>query len=94
MRCGGASAVARSVRVVSSRPTPDLSAIERDALVNAAAWYAKYRAHDIAADASDTSLAAATERERYLALISALGKFGVRVALPDELTGWGADVAA
>lgn len=77
-----------------SQPLLDLSAAERDALVGAAAWYANYRAHDIAADADDSSLAAVTERERYLALIGALQKLGLRVALPDELTGWGSGLAA
>jgi len=88
------SGAVRSVSDVPPRPLPELSADERDALVSGAAWYASYRAHDIAADAADTSLAAETERERFLALVSALGKFGVRVPLPDELTGWGADLAA
>jgi len=72
----------------------DLTAEEREALVSAASWYASYRAHDIAADVHDTSIAAVTERRRYEALIRALAKAGVRVALPDELTGWGASLAA
>lgn len=60
----------------------------------AAAWYAKYHASDIAAEAGDTSVAAVTERARYEALITALAKLGVTIALPDELTGWGRTLAA
>ena len=72
----------------------DLTDAEREALVAAAAWYAKYHASDIAAEAQETSIAAVTERARYEALVGALGKLGVKVALPDELTGWGASLAA
>lgn len=62
--------------------------------MTAAAWYAKYHASDIAAHADDRSLAAVTEREEYRALVEALAKLGVSLALPDELTGWGASLAA
>ena len=77
-----------------STDSTDLTDVERDALVAAAAWYAKYHASDIAADAGDTSIAAVTERARYEALISGLRKLGVTATLPDELTGWGGQLAA
>jgi hypothetical protein len=84
----------RTVPPVSKPGLPDLTAAEREALVAAGAWYAKYHASDIAADAGDSSIAAVTERARYEALLAALDKLGVKVALPDELTGWGATLAA
>jgi len=88
------SATSSTVLGVPHVDLPRLTESERDALVAAAAWYAKYHAEDIAEDARDTSMAAVTERERYVALLEALAKFGVTMALPDELTGWGRSLAA
>lgn len=59
---------------------------ERYALTSAATWYFKHHARIIADAADDRSAYATTRRERYLALRSALGKLGIRLALPDELT--------
>jgi antitoxin (DNA-binding transcriptional repressor) of toxin-antitoxin stability system len=63
----------------------ELTAREREALLDAARWYARHRAHDIVDEVTDGSAYAVAERERYLALISALRKSGVRIAVPDEL---------
>lgn len=84
----------RSVLAVPTSIPAELTASEREALVAAASWYASYHAHAIAADADDPSLAAITDRERYVSLVAALRKLGVRIALPDELTGWGSGLAA
>lgn len=64
---------------------PELTAAELAALRGAASWYASYHAREVAAGADDQSAYAVTDRERYLALVSALRKLGVRVALPDAL---------
>jgi hypothetical protein len=64
----------------------DLSPLEQEALLNAGRWYARYRARDLAEEAQDDSAYAVAERERYLALISALRKLGVDVPVPDELS--------
>lgn len=67
-----------------------LTPLEREALLNAGRWYARYRAREMAEEAHDDSAYAVAERERYFALVTALRKLGVSVSLPDELT----DVAA
>lgn len=66
-------------------PLALLSDDEVRALTAAAAWYAKRHEAIIAKAADDTSVSAAAERERYLALHAALGKLGVRLRLPDAL---------
>jgi hypothetical protein len=66
-------------------PTPslaDLSETERNALVAAAVWYAKYHEGMIAALADDHSARAVGERERYQDLYDALAKLGVRLHRP------------
>lgn len=81
--------------VVVSDPTlSSLTTEERDALLAAAAWYARYHAADIAQDAEDPSMAAATDRARYVALLQGLAKLGINIPLPDEITGWGKTLAA
>lgn len=62
-----------------------LSPAEREAVLNAARWYARYRARDLADEAGDDSAYALAERDRYFALLSALRKMGVHVPVPDEL---------
>jgi len=63
----------------------DLTPVEREALLNAGRWYARYRARDVAEEAQDDSAYAVAEREQYFALVTALRKQGVSVPLPDEL---------
>ena len=70
---------------VEQDPMADLTPLEREALLNAGRWYARYRARDLAEEAHDDSAYAIAERERYFALITALRKQGVSVPLPDEL---------
>lgn len=66
-------------------PLNGLTPAELDALRGAAAWYAKYRAADVAERADDRSAGALIEREEYLHLLSGLRKLGVRVRVPDAL---------
>ena len=66
-------------------PLSDLDPRELDALRDAAVWYAKYRAADIAEQADGRSATAVVAREEYLALVAALRKLGVRVRVPDAL---------
>jgi hypothetical protein len=66
-------------------PLHDLTEREFDALVAAAAWYAKRHEGMISAVADDVSASATQQRERYLELHSALWKLGVRLRLPDGL---------
>lgn len=70
---------------VEQRPLADLTPLEREALLNAGRWYARYRARDVAEEALDDSAYAVAEREQYFALITALRKQGVSMPLPDEL---------
>lgn len=62
-----------------------LTGEELNALRGAGAWYASYHARQIAGEVGKGTAYAVEARERYLALVSALGKLGVGVALPDEL---------
>jgi hypothetical protein len=63
----------------------DLSEGERDALINAAVWYAKRHAPMIAGLADDRSALAMSRRERYQELYGALAKLGVRLRRPDGI---------
>lgn len=70
----------------SLRETGDaLADHEREALLSAATWYAKYHGRIIAEQADDPSAMAVARRDRYLNLHAALWKLGVRIRLPDEL---------
>ena len=51
----------------------------------AATWYANYHTRAIVEEAEDRSAYAVEERRRYLTLLAALNKLGVRKAIPDEL---------
>ncbi|MCZ7587998.1 MAG: hypothetical protein M5U27_03890 [Gaiella sp.] len=62
-----------------------LDAHELDALTSAAAWYFKYHGRMIAERADDRSAAALAQRDDFLDLHAALGKLGVRLALPSGL---------
>ena len=55
------------------------------AMTRAATWYANYFAAQVEAEASATDLYAVEQRRDYLALVSALQKLGIKVALPDGL---------
>lgn len=56
---------------------------ELDALLDAAAWYAKYHQSSLAARADDRSAAAVVRREHFRDLHDALRKLGVRIRRPD-----------
>jgi hypothetical protein len=71
----------------SLAPLAELSQDELRALTAAAAWYAKRHEGMISERADDVSASAGAERERYLTLHSALWKLGVRMRLPDGITG-------
>jgi galactose-1-phosphate uridylyltransferase len=60
----------------------DLDEHEREALVSAAAWYAKYHERMIAELADDPSALAVTRREHFQALHDGLRKLGVRLRPP------------
>lgn len=64
---------------------PEFTPRELQALRGAAVWYAKYHAAAVAQTAGDEAGFAVAEREEYLDLISALGKLGARVRVPDAL---------
>jgi hypothetical protein len=76
---------------VSANPVTDLaiealSERELRALTQGAAWYAKYHERMIAEQADDRSAMAASRREHFQELHSALRKLGVRLRLPAGLT--------
>lgn len=58
---------------------------ELDALLAAAAWYAKYHERAIAELAGDGSALATARRERFLSLHDALAKLGVRLRRPEGM---------
>ena len=70
-----------------NRPDPftTLSERELEALSAAGTWYAKYHASIIAEQAQDGGAKAVEDRREYLELLTALGKLGVRVRVPDAL---------
>lgn len=70
---------------MSQRAIDDVDEAELDALRSAAAWYASYHAHVIAAEAGDGSAYAVARRDQFLSLVSGLRKLGVPVSLPDAL---------
>jgi hypothetical protein len=69
----------------SSEAIEGLTPAEFDALRAAAAWYAKYQHAKIEDALDDPSAYAMVQREKYMALVSALRKLGFDVALPDRL---------
>jgi hypothetical protein len=66
-------------------PIETMTPAELDALRGAAAWYAKYNHAKIEESLNDPSAYAMVQRERYVALVSALRKLGFDMALPDAL---------
>ena len=60
----------------------DLGEREREALVSAATWYAKYHERMIAELADDPSALAVTRREHFQALHDGLRTLGVRLRPP------------
>jgi hypothetical protein len=62
-----------------------LTESELDALVGAAAWYAKYHHRIIADEADDPSARAVARRDRFRELHEGLRKLGVRLRRPDAL---------
>ena len=63
----------------------DLLPAELNALLEGATWYAKYHAYIINEQADDRSSAAASPRQRYADLHSALWKLGVKIRRPSGL---------
>ena len=74
-----------AVNPVAERSVEALSERQLQALVEAAAWYAKYHERSVAAAADDSSAAEFTRRERFRDLHAALWQLGVRLRLPDGL---------
>ena len=66
-------------------PIQTMTDAELDALRGAAAWYAKYNHAKIEESLDNPSAYAMVQRERYIALVSALRKLGFDMALPDAL---------
>lgn len=79
---GGAATV---LFVESADQALGLAPRELEAIRAAAIWYAKYHASIIAEEADDESAYAVVRREEYLDLITALGKLGVRIGVPERL---------
>jgi hypothetical protein len=71
--------------VSRAEPLELLSRNELEALLDSAAWYAKYHAHIINEQADDRSSAATSQRQRYRDLHSALWKLGVKIRRPAGL---------
>lgn len=62
-----------------------LSEQELQALLEAAAWYAKYHHRMIAEQADDRSALAESRRERFRNLHTSLRKLGVHIRTPNGL---------
>ena len=74
-----------SVQSPVSASLESLSPEETQALVEAAAWYAKYHERIIAEQADDRSALATATREHFRDLYEALAKLGVRLRRPEAL---------
>lgn len=68
-------------------PAATLSAAQLGALVEAAAWYAKYQNGSIPHPDDDPSAAAQARREHFADLFDALEALGVRLRRPDAVRG-------
>ena len=66
-------------------PLAVLSDGELQALIDGAAWYAKYHQRMIAGEADDRSAASVVRRQHFRDLFAGLRKLGVRVRVPDGL---------
>lgn len=75
-----------SANPVTELTIEGLSERELRALTQGAAWYAKYHERMIAEQADDRSAMAASRREHFQELHSALRKLGVRLRMPAGLT--------
>ncbi len=77
------------VALIHASPSPrslePLSDQELGALIDAAAWYAKYHHQMITDQADDPSAMAAARRQRFKDLHEALGKLGVPIRRPEAL---------
>lgn len=62
----------------------ELSGAEREALVSAAVWYAKYHQGDIPSQ-DDGSAYAMVRREHFESLYGGLRKLGIRLRRPPQL---------
>ena len=73
--------------VAASEPNglEQLTGNELDALLDAAAWYAKYHHRMIAEEADDPSAMAVARRERFRDLHAGLRKLGIRLRQPAGL---------
>jgi hypothetical protein len=70
---------------VETSPLADLSYAELRALVDGAAWYAKYHQRIITKDADDLSAVASARKEHFRDLYAGLRKLGVRLRVPEGL---------
>ena len=75
-----------SANPIEDSPVTTLSESELRALVDGAAWYAKYHQRMIADQADDRSAAGTVRREHFRDLYAGLRKLGVRMRVPDGLT--------
>lgn len=80
-----ASGASSSLEDMERDPIETMTDAELDALRGAAAWYAKYNHAKIEESLDNRSAYAMVQRERYIALVSALRKLGFDMALPDAL---------
>jgi hypothetical protein len=74
-----------AVEPATQRSISQLSERELGALVEAAAWYAKYHERSVSGTIGDDSATAHVRREHFRDLHSALWQLGVRLRLPDGL---------
>jgi len=74
-----------AINPVETSPLSALSHNELRALVDAAAWYAKYHQRMIANETDDSSTLTTARREHFSDLHAGLWKLGVRMRGPDGL---------
>lgn len=69
----------------ATRDLDELTEQELEALLEGAAWYAKYHERGLAASSDDPSHGAHARRQQFGHLHSALSKLGVRLRRPQWL---------
>jgi hypothetical protein len=74
-----------AINPVETSPLADLSHEEMRALIDGAAWYAKYHQRIIANGADDRSAVASIRKEHFRDLYTALRKLGVHLRVPEGL---------
>jgi len=74
-----------AINPVETSPLSALSHNELRALIDAAAWYAKYHQRMIADETDNPSALTTARREHFRDLHAGLWKLGVRMRVPDGL---------